>query len=76
MIQKVLDRQKKIFTDLINAYQNGELNEEMCTAVEKQMAHIQEELQKLQSKMKAGIALTEGEQMQYDLFKKYDSIWE
>ncbi len=67
---------EKNFTDLINAYQNGELNEEMCTAVEKQMAHIQEELQKLQSKMKAGIALTEGEQMQYDLFKKYDSIWE
>lgn len=67
---------EKKFTDLINAYQNGELNEEMCAAVEKQMAHIQEELQKLQSKMKAGIALTEGEQMQYDLFKKWDSIWE
>lgn len=67
---------EKEFTDLINAYQNGELNEEMCAAVEKQMAHIQEELQKLQSKMKAGMALTEGEQMQYDLFKKYDSIWE
>ena len=67
---------EKEFTDLINAYQNGELNEEMCAGVEKQMAHIQEELQKLQSKMKAGIALTEGEQMQYDLFKKYDSIWE
>ena len=67
---------EKEFSDLINAYQNGELNEEMCRAVEEQMAHIQEELQKLQSKMKAGIALTEGEQMQYDLFKKYDSIWE
>lgn len=67
---------EKEFTDLINAYQNGELNDEMCEAVEKQMAHIQEELQKLESKKKDGIALTEGEQMQYELFKKWDSIWE
>lgn len=67
---------EKEFTDLINAYQNGELNDEMCEAVEKQMAHIKEELQNLESKKKDGIALTEGEQMQYDLFKKWDSIWE
>ncbi len=67
---------EKEFTDLINAYQNGELNDEMCEAVEKQMAHIKEELQNLESKKKDGIALTEGEQMQYDLFKKWASIWE
>ncbi len=67
---------EKEFTDLINAYQDGTLNEDMCKSVEKQMSHIQEQLEKLETIKKNGVPFTEAEQMQYDLFKKWDSMWE
>lgn len=69
------DAQKE-FVDLIHAYQNGELNDEMCKTVEKQMERIKKELEKLEELKKKGIAFNEGEQAQYDLFKMWDNMWE
>ncbi len=71
-----IDMASKEFTDLIKSYQNGELNNEMQEAVLKRMSNIQEELGKLEALKKSGAELTEGEQMQYDLFKQWDGMWE
>ncbi len=71
-----LGKAQKEFADLIHAYQNGELNDEMCKAVEKQMKHIQAELEKLEELRKKGIKLSESEQKQYDLFKMWYDMWE
>lgn len=43
-----LDEASKEFTDLINSYQNGMLNEEMSKAVETRMENVLKELVKLE----------------------------
>ena len=71
-----VEKETKNFIDLIRAYQNGELSEDACKALEKRMEHIKEELERLDKLRKQGIAFTDGEQAQYETFKKYFDMWE
>ena len=71
-----LDEASKEFTDLINSYQNGMLNEEMSKAVETRMENVLKELVKLEDLKKSGLQFSAGEQMRYDLFKKWSDMWE
>lgn len=71
-----LGQAEKEFSDLINSYQNGELDETVCKRVEQQMEHIQNELEKLNAIRKNGIPFTEAEQSQYEIFTKWSNMWE
>ena len=71
-----LDEASNEFTDLINSYQNGMLNEEMSKAVETRMENVLKELVKLEDLKKSGLQFSDGEQMRYDLFKKWSDMWE
>ncbi len=71
-----LDETSKGFTDLINSYQNGDLNEEMSKVVETKMENILNELSKLEELKNSGHKFSNGEQIQYNLYKKWSDMWE
>lgn len=70
-----MDEADQNFDNLINQYQHGELDAETEMGVEKRMEEIQEQFEVLTKKKKSGV-LTEGEQMQYDLYKRWTDAWE
>ena len=71
-----LDEASKEFTDLINDYQNGMLNDAMSQVVETRMKSVLEELSKMEESIKSGGKFSAGEQMRYDLYKKWSYMWE
>lgn len=65
----------KTFENIIHQYQHGELDAETEKSVEKRMEEIIEQFETLVKKKKAE-GLTDGEQMQYDLYKRWTDMWE
>ena len=48
----------------------------MSKAVETRMENVLKELVKLEDLKKSGLQFSAGEQMRYDLFKKWSDMWE
>lgn len=63
------------FDNLIEQYKHGELDKETEKDFEKRIEEIQEQFEILTKKKKTG-TLTEGEQMQYDLYKRWTEALE
>lgn len=70
-----MDDAEQTFDNLLKQYRCGTLDKETEQGVEKRMEEIQEQFETLTKKKKTG-TLTEGEQMQYDLYKRWTDAWE
>ncbi len=70
-----MDEDGQTFDNLLKQYRCGTLDKETEKGVEKRMEEIQEQFEILTKKKKSGV-LTEGEQMQYDLYKRWTDAWE
>ncbi len=69
-----MDEAEQTFDNLLKQYQCGTLDKETEQGVEKRMEEIQEQFEILTKKKKTGV-LTDGEQMQYDLYKRWTDAW-
>lgn len=72
---KEADSIHKTFTDLINEYQNGELDETASNELVEQMERMKKEFDKLKKKYEESNSLSPGEQMKFNIMKGLLNLW-